>query len=69
MSNFECFTFLTLFALTREWLTLREDKIVAKGKGLMQTYWCEPISSHTISIASNERKFYNDESQANLNIE
>ena len=23
------------------WLTPREDKIVAKGKGLMQTYWVQ----------------------------
>jgi hypothetical protein len=24
------------------WLTLRQDLVNAKGKGLMQTYWCEP---------------------------
>ena len=34
---------------SRDWLTPREEKIVAKGKGLMQTYWCEPGTSFTIS--------------------
>ncbi|CAB9525722.1 Receptor-type guanylate cyclase gcy [Seminavis robusta] len=28
-----------------EWLTLREDKITAKGKGLMTTYWVNPGGS------------------------
>ena len=25
-------------------MTPRTDKIDAKGKGLLQTYWCEPVS-------------------------
>jgi Adenylate and Guanylate cyclase catalytic domain len=28
----------------RHWLTTRRDKIVAKGKGEMQTYWCDPLA-------------------------
>jgi hypothetical protein len=24
------------------WLTPRDEKVMAKGKGLLQTYWCEP---------------------------
>jgi hypothetical protein len=28
----------------RHWLTPRKDLVNAKGKGLMQTYWCEPKS-------------------------
>lgn len=24
------------------WLDARKEQIVAKGKGVMQTYWCEP---------------------------
>jgi class 3 adenylate cyclase len=27
------------------WLTKREDKIIAKGKGLMQTYWVQPAAT------------------------
>jgi hypothetical protein len=30
-------------------LTLREEKIDAKGKGLMQTYWCEIESLHAVT--------------------
>lgn len=26
------------------WLTPREDLINAKGKGMMQTFWCEPVA-------------------------
>lgn len=29
----------------RYWLTLRENKIMVKGKGEMQTYWCDPTKS------------------------
>ena len=52
------------------WLRPREDKVEAKGKGLMQTYWCEPKSrgssvyslpmfpssadSSTVSVSDNE---------------
>jgi hypothetical protein len=25
------------------WLTPRKDLVNAKGKGLLQTYWCEPV--------------------------
>ena len=42
------FSFLTIFFTHRDWLTQREEKIDAKGKGLMQTYWCEPLTSQTI---------------------
>jgi hypothetical protein len=30
------------------WLTPREDKIVAKGKGEMQTFWVFPSSAGTV---------------------
>ena len=39
------------------WLTKREDLVQAKGKGLLQTWWCEPIrgggtgSHYTGSVA------------------
>ncbi|CAB9531333.1 Receptor-type guanylate cyclase gcy [Seminavis robusta] len=40
-----------------EWLTVREDKITAKGKGLMTTYWVNPkaggaTTTRTGSVAS-----------------
>jgi hypothetical protein len=28
----------------RHWLTPRKDLVNAKGKGMLQTYWCEPKS-------------------------
>ena len=39
----------------RDWLTPREEKINAKGKGFMQTYWCEPLTSprkHSQSVGT-----------------
>jgi hypothetical protein len=36
------FSLPNLFFKFRHWLTPREEKISAKGKGMMQTYWCEP---------------------------
>jgi hypothetical protein len=27
----------------RHWLVARAELIAAKGKGMMQTYWCEPV--------------------------
>lgn len=24
------------------WLSIREDQVMVKGKGMMQTYWCDP---------------------------
>jgi hypothetical protein len=46
----------------RHWLTARSEEVMAKGKGLMQTYWCDPLSvrtdsdrkSRNSSIASSE---------------
>lgn len=32
------------------WLVLRDEQIMAKGKGMMQTYWCELRPSSTPSI-------------------
>ena len=29
----------------RNWLTIRENTIIVKGKGEMQTYWCDPMNS------------------------
>jgi hypothetical protein len=31
------------------WLTPRKDLVNAKGKGLLQTYWCEPQSKGMLS--------------------
>jgi hypothetical protein len=28
--------------MNSHWLMERPDMVTAKGKGLMQTYWCEP---------------------------
>jgi hypothetical protein len=47
----------------RHWLTMRSDQVMAKGKGLMQTYWCDPLlvrtdsdrKSRHSSIASSEK--------------
>lgn len=37
----------------KSWLTPRLDKIVAKGKGEMQTYWVEPHqTNHTVVSTS-----------------
>jgi hypothetical protein len=33
----------------RHWLTPREDLVDAKGKGLLQTFWCEPQSARLYS--------------------
>lgn len=32
------------------WLTMREDKIVAKGKGEMQTYWYVTKNGHIHNV-------------------
>ena len=37
-----------------DWLTARMDKIVAKGKGEMQTYWVLPRTSDSSLTASDE---------------
>jgi class 3 adenylate cyclase len=29
------------------WLVARSDKVHAKGKGEMQTYWCDPNAQNT----------------------
>jgi Adenylate and Guanylate cyclase catalytic domain len=29
------------------WLEARSDKVQAKGKGEMQTYWCDPSSQNS----------------------
>jgi hypothetical protein len=48
-----------------DWLTPREDKITAKGKGEMQTYWVSPSSMAssvaTRSIANTFSSFGDDE--------
>lgn len=38
----------------KQWLTPREDKITAKGKGEMQTYWVNPAKglSPTMSVST-----------------
>lgn len=41
------FQFCLLF---RHWLTAREEMIFVKGKGNMQTYWCEPQNENTSSL-------------------
>jgi hypothetical protein len=35
----------------QHWLTPRNDLVNAKGKGLLQTYWCEPQSRGGVSSA------------------
>ena len=31
--------------MSRQWLTLRDNTIMVKGKGEMQTYWCNPTKT------------------------
>jgi hypothetical protein len=40
------------------WLTPRLDLVHAKGKGDMQTYWCEPMVSGEESIHNSEDQTY-----------
>jgi hypothetical protein len=42
------------FILCRHWLVERPDKVTAKGKGLMQTYWCEPLAKDGKSTVGSE---------------
>jgi class 3 adenylate cyclase len=58
----------------RSWVTLREDKIIAKGKGEMQTYWLElgggstnappeattGFTSYTMDVCDQIKKMVND---------
>jgi hypothetical protein len=43
--------FLLLF---RHWLMARKDMILAKGKGMMQTYWCEPSLTRNVAASATE---------------
>ena len=36
----------TLFVCFSTWLTARTEQIIVKGKGTMQTYWCDPATSN-----------------------
>jgi hypothetical protein len=38
------------FYLERHWLTQREHIIDVKGKGMMQTFWCDPSKKHSNTI-------------------
>jgi hypothetical protein len=47
----------------QHWLTPRKDLVNAKGKGLLQTYWCEPqsrgglpsiVESSAVSLPDND---------------
>jgi Adenylate and Guanylate cyclase catalytic domain len=40
----------------QRWLTPRKDKVVAKGKGEMQTYWLEVRSSLDITVQNTHRR-------------
>jgi 3'5'-cyclic nucleotide phosphodiesterase len=44
------------------WLIARSDKVHAKGKGALQTYWCNPIPAERTS--SSTKNSANDETQA-----
>ena len=35
-----------------DWVRPRSDKVQAKGKGLLQTYWLEPSGNPMVSSAS-----------------
>jgi hypothetical protein len=39
--------FCCRIVVDRHWLTARSEQVMAKGKGLMQTYWCDPSSIST----------------------
>jgi hypothetical protein len=37
----------------RHWLTQRNEKIEAKGKGKMITFWCEPLNANpSVSVST-----------------
>ena len=58
---FTASSFSSCFFSTREWLTPREEKQDVKGKGLMQTYWCEPSNSlHSELSKMGKMSFLND---------
>jgi hypothetical protein len=42
--------FCCCIVVDRHWLTARSEQVMAKGKGLMQTYWCDPSSISTMSM-------------------
>lgn len=46
---------LLLAAGKDKWVTQREDRIQAKGKGFLTTYWVNPMSSSTGSAADSTR--------------
>jgi hypothetical protein len=41
-------------AFFRHWLTERDDKVDAKGKGKMTTFWCEPNGASASVFSGNE---------------
>jgi hypothetical protein len=43
------FRFVFCIVVHRHWLTARSEQVMAKGKGSMQTYWCDPSSVSTDS--------------------
>jgi 3'5'-cyclic nucleotide phosphodiesterase len=47
------------------WLTSRADKVNAKGKGMMQTYWCEPKSGSGSVVSGSDNSATEYESECN----
>jgi hypothetical protein len=44
----------------QHWLTPRKDLVNAKGKGLLQTYWCEPQSKGRLSSVTDSAACLSD---------
>jgi hypothetical protein len=49
------------------WLITREEKIVAKGKGSMQTYYVNPLANRASSHAGSYDQYNNNKSIINNN--
>jgi len=56
ITNIFCLThhyrYNTLIFYNRHWLTERSEEVMAKGKGLMHTFWCDPSSPNFHSDGS-----------------
>jgi Adenylate and Guanylate cyclase catalytic domain len=51
------------------WVTPRVDLVVAKGKGAMQCYWCDPSSGDNNTVQSSVNSYKEIESRPDRGIE
>lgn len=50
----------------RAWLTAREDLVEAKGKGLLQTYWVEPMMKALSTVDTGSESIFSDRDEDHL---